>query len=150
MGQFDGAVVLAPDRAHSTAMHCGRLVAQRVVLALIAPLTLSGCLLIVSTGPTSVTGATIVFVAIDDGGALVASLRITVVSVDDAWRDEGMTASDGAFRCNVGPGVGRVRAAVVPPPGYVLAGQERWPREVDVSSGGSQQIEIRVRRGQAG
>jgi hypothetical protein len=129
-------------------MHRGLSAAWRLLLPLIALLCLPACLVVVSTGPTSLTNATIVFVAIDDGGALVASLRITVVSIDDAWRDEGMTASDGAFRCNVGPGVGRVRAGVVPPPGYVLAGQQRWPREVDVSSGGSQQIEIRVQHAQ--
>jgi len=129
-------------------MHRGPSAAWRLLLPLVALLSLPACLVVVSTGPTPFASATIVFVAIDDGGALVASLRITVVSVDDAWRDEGMTASDGAFRCNVGPGVGRVRAGVVPPHGYVLSGQDRWPREVDVSSGGSQQIEIRVRRAQ--
>ena len=138
-----------PERAHSRPMHRGPSGAWRLLLPLVVLLSMPACIFIVSTEPTSLTNATIVFVAIDDGGALVASLRITVVSVDDAWRDEGMTASDGAFRCHVGPGIGHVRAGVVPPPGYVLSGQDRWPREVDVSSGGSQQIEIRVRHAQA-
>jgi hypothetical protein len=126
-------------------MHCGHAVAQRVVLTLISSLTLSGCLLIVSTGPTSVTGATIIFVAVDDRGVAVASLQVSVVGVDGTWRDNGLTASDGAFRCHIGAGVMRVRAGVTMPSGYVLAEGDRWPREIDVSSGERLQIEIRVR-----
>jgi len=120
--------------------------AWRLLLPLIALLSLPACLVVVSTGPTSLASATIVFVAIDDQGALIALLHVSVVGVDGAWSEQGLTASDGAFRCHVGAGVARVRATVIPPAGYVLAGQDRWPREVDVSSGGSQQIEIRVQR----
>ena len=126
-------------------MHRGRSAAWRL-LPLIALLSLPACLVVVSTGPTSLTGATIVFVATDDRSALIASLHVSVTGVDSAWREQGVTASDGAFRCTIGAGVARVRAAVEPPKGYVLAGQDRWPRELDVSPGGSQQIEIRVRR----
>lgn len=127
-------------------MHRGQSAAWRLLLPLIALLALPACLVVVSTGPTSLTGATIVFVAIDDRGALIASLHVSVAGVDSAWSEQGLTDSDGAFRCDIGAGVARVRAAVEPPHGYVLAGQDRWPREVDVSPGGSQQIEIRVRR----
>jgi len=59
--------------------------------SLIALLSLPACLVVVSTGPTSLTNATIVFVAIVDGGALVAPLRITVVSAD-ATSDHAGTA----------------------------------------------------------
>ena len=122
----------------------GPFAAWRLLLPVIALLSLPACLVIVSTGPTPLASATIVFVAVDDHGALIASLQVSVVGVDGAWSEQGLTASDGAFRCQVGAGVARVRATVVPPEGYVLSGQDRWPREVDVSSGGSQQIEIRV------
>jgi hypothetical protein len=123
--------------------------ARRLLLPVIALLSLPACLVVVSTNPTPLTSATIVFVAIDNRGALVASLHVSVVGVDSAWSEQGVTAADGAFRCTTGAGVARVRAGVVPPPGYVLSGQDRWPREIDVSSGGSQQIEIRVQHVQA-
>jgi hypothetical protein len=129
-------------------MHRGPSAAWRLLVPLIALLSLPACLVVVSTGPTSLTGATIVFVAIDDRGALIASLHVSVVGVDRPWSEQGLTASDGAFRCNIGAGVARVRAGVVPPPGYVLSERDRWPREVDVSPGGSQQIEIRVHHAQ--
>jgi hypothetical protein len=125
-------------------MHCGPCAAWRLLPPLMALLCLPACLVVVSTGPTSLAGATIVFVAVDDRGALIASLNVSVVSLDQTWSDHGLTASDGAFRCQIGAGVTRVRAAVTPPTGYVLSGPERWPREVDVSSGGRQQIEVRV------
>ena len=131
-------------------MSRGPSAAWRLLLPLIALLSLPACLVIVSTGPTPLASATIVFVAVDDQGALIASLHVSVVGVDGAWSAQGLTASDGAFRCHVGAGVARVRATVIPPNGYVLSGQDRWPREVDVSAGGSQQVEIRVRHAQAG
>ena len=118
--------------------------AWRLLLPVIALLSLPACLVIVSTAPTPLASATIVFVAVDDQGALIESLQVSVVGVDGAWSGQGLTESDGAFRCQVGAGVARVRATVIPPNGYVLSGQDRWPREVDVSSGGSQRIEIRV------
>lgn len=130
-------------------MHRGLAAAWRLLLPLVALLSLPACLVVVSTGPTPLTSATIVFVAIDNNGALVASLHVSVVGVDRAWSEHGLTASDGAFRCTTGAGVARVRAGVVPPPGYVLSRQDPWPREIDVSSGGSQQIEIRVQHAQA-
>lgn len=119
--------------------------AWRLCLPLLCVLPLAACLVVVSTAPSSTARATIVFVAVDDGGALVASLRVTVVGIDSSWREEGLTASDGIFHCTVGAGVTRVRAAVAPPSGYVLAGQGRWPREIDVD-GGTLQIEVRVTR----
>ena len=131
-------------------MPCARAAARRVILSLFALLPLPACLLIVSTNPTSVSGATIIFVAIDDRGASVASLGVSVVGVDGTWRDEGLTASDGAFRCHIGAGITRVRAGIALPSGYVLAQAERWPREIDVPSEGSVQIEIRVTTSSSG
>jgi hypothetical protein len=110
---------------------------------LVAPL--SGCLLVVSTNPTTVSGATIVFVAVDDHGAFVASLRVVVSDIEGRWRDDGWTAQDGSFRCGVMAGVERVRADVTPPRGYVIAGAGSWPRELEVNSGQTLQVEIGVK-----
>ena len=109
-----------------------------------ALLTLSACLIVVSTGSTPLVGANIVFVAFDDHGALVASLRVTVVDPASDWRLEGITARDGSFRCDVRAGVTRVRASVTAPRGYVVSRTEPWPREIDVSSNTSIQIAVRV------
>ena len=49
-----------------------------------ALLVLPSCILIVSTAPTTVSGATVVFVAVDDDGFFVASLGVTVVDVHGA------------------------------------------------------------------
>jgi hypothetical protein len=116
----------------------------RVVVPIVALLTLPACLLVVSTGPTPVEEATIVFVAIDDRGALVASLQISVADHDGPWRDSGLTAQDGSFRCAIRSGVGRVHADVTLPAGYVLRRSDPWPREIDVPSAGSLRVEIRV------
>jgi hypothetical protein len=134
-----------PQQAHSRPMPRAHAAAWRLVLPLVALLSLPACIFIVTTSPTSVSGATIIFVAVDDGGALVASLHISVVGIEGTWREEGLTASNGAFRCNVGAGVTRVRAGVTLPSGYVLAGHDRWPREIDVPSEGSLKVEIRLR-----
>jgi hypothetical protein len=107
-------------------------------------LTLSSCLVVVSTGPTALAGGYIVFVAIDGHGALVASLRVTVVDLAGDWRGEGMTAHDGSFRCDVRSGVTRVRATVTAPRGYVVSTTEPWPREIDVLSNTSVRVEVRV------
>jgi hypothetical protein len=117
----------------------------RLLLALVALLSLPACLVIVSTGPTPVSGATIVFIAKDDGGRSIASLHVSVTGIDRTWRDAGLTASDGAFRVNVEPGVTRVRAGVEVPSGYAIAGGDRWPREFDVPPDGQLQVEIRVK-----
>ena len=116
----------------------------RVVIPIVALLTLPACLLIVSTGPTPVAGATIVFVAIDDRGALVASLQISVVDIDGQWRGNGVTARDGSFRCGVRAGVTRVHAEVRLPVGYVLGRSDQWPREIDVPTQGNLRVEIHV------
>ncbi len=116
----------------------------RVVIPIVALLTLPACFLVVSTGPTPLAGATIVFVAIDDRGALVASLRISVADIEGHWRGDGVTARDGSFRCDVRSGVMRVHAEVTLPSGYVLARSDQWPRQLDVPTGGSLRVEIRV------
>ena len=114
----------------------------RVALPIVLLLTLPSCLLVVSTSPSAVDGATIVFVAIDDHGLLVASLSVTVVDVDGDWRGEGTTARDGLFRCAVAEGVSRVRANVTPPSGFALSGSDQWPRQIDLPSSGD--LEVRV------
>lgn len=108
-------------------------------------LALSSCLLIVTTSPTAISGATIVFVAIDDDGDPVSSLHVTVADVFGDWRDHGLTAHDGAFRCGVQTGVARVRAGVTLPSGFTLVSSEQWPRELEVESGGTLRVVIRVR-----
>jgi hypothetical protein len=101
----------------------------------LAALACNACIVFVSTGPTFLSDATIVFIAKDGRGQLVHSLRVTIVDVAGDWRMDGLTASDGSFRCGVRAGVARVRAEVVPPAGYVLATSESWPRQLDLSSG---------------
>ena len=98
---------------------------------------------IVSTAPSTLSGATIIFVAVDDEGILVASLGVRIADVQGDWHQQGVTASDGSFSCGIRSGVSRVRADVSPPAGYVLASKE-WPREFDVSGGGSLRVEVRV------
>src|SRR5262245_65158596 len=87
----------------------------RILFPVFLLLTLPSCFFYISTSPTTVTGANIIFVAVDDGGLLVASLAVSVTDVDGGWHDQGLTAGDGAFRCAVAKGVRQVRAAVTPP-----------------------------------
>ena len=94
-----------------------------------ALLVLPSCILIVSTAPTTVSGATVVFVAVDGDGFFVASLGVTVVDVHGNWREHGVTTRDGSFTCSIQPGISRVRADVTPPAGYVLSDSKRWPRD---------------------
>jgi hypothetical protein len=116
--------------------------ACRLALSLLALFVLPGCLVFVSTGPGSVTNANIVFIAVTRDGGLVARLHVSVVSVDGgSWRQEGVTATDGAFRVTVGPGVTRVRASVTMPPGFAAAEPHRWPRDIDVRG---DDLEVRV------
>jgi hypothetical protein len=122
----------------------GVVVPWRWLFPLVCLLCLPSCLLIVSTGPTELSDATIVFVAFDDHDARVAMLRITVVDVRGDWRAEGITSRDGSFRCSVPPGVTRVRAAAAAPSGYVLESSGDWPRELAVPSGGSVDVEVRM------
>jgi hypothetical protein len=112
---------------------------------LLALLPLPACLVYISSAPGPVTSANIVFIAFTDDGGLVARLHVSVVSTDGDWRQDGVTAADGAFRVKVGPGVTRVRASVTPPAGYVTADADRWPREIEVS--GDAEIRVRVRQG---
>ena len=100
--------------------------------------------LVVSTGPSALVGGNIVFVAVDGHGGLVASLHVTVADLAGDWRQDGMTARDGSFRCDVRSGVTRVRAVVTAPPGYVVSGTQPWPREIDVASNTSVRVEVRV------
>ena len=110
----------------------------------LAVLTLNSCIVYFSTGPTPVSGATIVFVATDGHGQFVRSLHVTVLDVAGSWRAAGLTGGDGSFRCGVGAGVRRVRAEVVPPTGYVLVRTDNWPRELDVSGGRDMQVDVTV------
>jgi len=116
----------------------------RCCVPIAALLTLSSCLVVVSTGPTALVGGNIVFVAVDGHGGLVASLHVTVADLASDWRQDGMTARDGSFRCDVRSGVTRVRAVVTAPPGYVVSGTQPWPREIDVSSNTSVRVEVHV------
>ena len=122
----------------------GRSVSWRRSVPVAALLTLRSCLLVVSTGPSALVGGNIVFVAVDGHGGLVASLHVTVADLASDWRQDGMTARDGSFRCDVRSGITRVRAVVTAPPGYVVSGTQTWPREIDVSSNTSVRVEVRV------
>ena len=114
------------------------------MIPLLAGLALNSCIVYFSTGPTPVSGATIVFVATDGHGQFVRSLQVTIVDVAGPWRANGLTGSDGSFRCGIDAGVTRVRAEVVPPAGYALGSADTWPRNLDVSGGGNVQVEVRV------
>lgn len=114
--------------------------AWRLATALAALLTLPACLVYVSTAPGGVSGAKIIFIAVTEDGGLVARLHVTVISTDGGWRQDGATATDGAFRVTVAPGVTRVRASVTPPAGYTTA-DHRWPRDIDVRG---DDLEVRV------
>jgi hypothetical protein len=116
----------------------------KCAVLLVAALACNACIVFVSTSPTLVSEATIVFVAKDGRGLFVHSLRVTLVDVAGGWRTDGVTASDGSFRCGVRAGVARVRAEVVPPAGYVLAESDSWPRQLDVSSGGNIAVDIHL------
>jgi hypothetical protein len=120
-----------------------RIASWKVAVPLLAALTLNACIVIVSTSPTPVSGATIVFVATDGHGQFVRSLRVVIIDVAGVWRADGLTGGDGSFRCGVGDGVTRVRAEVVPPAGYVLARSDNWPRDLDVS-GGDIRVEVHL------
>jgi hypothetical protein len=111
---------------------------------LLAALASNACIVFLSTSPTLISDATIVFVAKDGRGLLVPALRVTIVDVAGHWRMDGLTASDGSFRCGVRAGVARVRAEVVPPAGYALARSESWPRQLDVSSGDNIVVDIQL------
>lgn len=124
----------------------GRPAPWRLLLPVVALLSLPACIVIVSTGPTPLTGANIVFIAKDGDGRSVEALGVSVTGVDRAWRGDGVTAADGALRVAVASGVTRVRAGLELPPGYVLAGDDRWPREFDVPSGGDLEVEILVKK----
>ena len=120
-----------------------RIASWKGAVPLLAALALNACIVIVSTSPTAVSGATIAFVATDGSGQSVRSLRVVIADVAGVWRTDGLTGGDGSFRCGVGEGVTRVRAEVVPPAGYVLPlGQ--LAADFDVSGGGNMRIEVHV------
>ena len=102
-------------------------------------------LVVVSTNPTTISGATIVFVATDDHGRFVSSLHVTVVDIAGDWQVEGLTTRDGSFQCGVGAGVTRIRAEVVPPAGYVLVLSDTWPRHFDGSTGASVRVDVKLK-----
>ena len=114
----------------------------RCLLAALSLFCLPSCLLVGSTGPTTISGADIVFVATGDGGLRIATLLVTVTEVRGDWRREGSTSLDGRFRCDVPSGVTRVRVAAVPPPNYALA--DAWPREFTLQPGATLDVDVRV------
>jgi hypothetical protein len=111
---------------------------------LLALLAVNACIVYISTSPTTVSGATIVFVATDDHGQFVHSLRVIIVDLGGPWRVDGLTQMDGSFQCGIRAGVTRVRTEVVPPAGYVMTSSDSWPRNLDVSGGGNLRVEIHV------
>ena len=121
--------------------------AWRVAWPLAALLTLGpGCFVFVSTGPSHIEDATIVFVVTDDRGEFVAHVHIEVTAIASTWRTDGRTHFDGAFHCRVQGSVDRVRVGVTPPDGYALVQSDGWPRTLLVGAGGEDIIEVRVRR----
>ncbi len=118
----------------------------RLALPVALLLSLPACLVVITTSPTTVDEATIVFVATADRGLLVAALSVTVVDVDGGWRGDGTTAGDGAFRCVVAGGVKRVRVSVTPPSGFALSRSDEWPRDIDVPSSGDMEVPVRLTR----
>jgi hypothetical protein len=136
--------IVPPDPPMLSKPSHRRIASWKCAVPLLAALTLNACIVIVSTSPTAVSGATIVFVATDGHGQSVRSLRVVIADIAGVWRTDGLTGGDGSFRCGVGDGVTRVRAEVVPPAGYVLARSDNWPRDLDVSGGGSMRVEIHV------
>jgi hypothetical protein len=120
-----------------------RRVAGAIVVAL--ALWLPACRFIISSGPTTVSSATIIFVVVDDGDRLVGSTHITVREVAGDWTASGVTAAGGQYQCRVRAGVSQVSVWVEPPDGFALA-DGNWPRRLDVSRPDPLEIRIRVRR----
>jgi hypothetical protein len=121
-----------------------RVASWKRAVPLLALLTVNACIVYISTSPTTVSGATIVFVATDDHGRFVGGLRVVIIDVAGAWRTDGLTQTDGSFQCGIRAGVTRVRTEVVPPAGYVMTPADSWPRNLDVSDGGNLRVEIHV------
>ena len=59
---------------------------------------------------------------------------------------ELITGKDGVFRCSLGSGVSLVTITLEPPRGYVLSRDRAWPVVLDVESGDSQRVELRIVR----
>jgi len=106
---------------------------------------LQACLVIVSSGPTALPDANIVFVVFDETGAAVSDVTLIVRDSAGDWRQTGQTGSDGLFKCRVGAGVSRVSVRLEPPRGYVST-ERLWPMILDLESDGSQRVELRLRR----
>ena len=128
-----------PSNARIASWHC--------LFPVACLLCLPSCLLVVTSGPTTVESANIVFVATGDGGVRVSALLITVTDVRGDWHGAGRTSWDGLYRCDVPSGILRVRAVAAPPSGYVLAEPGAWPRELEVRSGETVEVEVRVTAG---
>ena len=112
----------------------GHFAPWRCCVPIAALLTLSSCLVVVSTGPSALVGGNIVFVAVDGHGGVVASLHVTVADLAGDWRQDGMTARDGSFRCDVRSGITRVRAVVTAPPASTDGPSSCPPRDPDVAA----------------
>lgn len=119
------------------------LVIGRLLVLGLAPVAGSACLVVFSTSPTELEDATLVFVVRDDGGAFVAQVHMTVTAVSGDWSADGLTASDGSYRCRLMSGVRRVRVSVDPPQEFGRV--PGWPRELDVQSV-DQPIEVQILR----
>ena len=120
------------------------LMAWRCLLPAVWLCCLPSCLLVVSTGPTTVSGANLVFVATGDGGVRIAALLVTITEAGGDWRREGSTSWEGLFRCDVPSGVTRVRVGAVPPRGYELADPDAWPRDLTLQPGATIDVGVRV------
>ena len=69
------------------------------LLAAAFAIPLQACLLIVSSGPTTLQEANIVFVVFDETGAAVSDVTLSVTASAGDWGQTGQTGSDGLFTC---------------------------------------------------
>jgi hypothetical protein len=115
---------------------------QAAIVAL-AALCCPGCLFIVSTGPTTVEGGTVVFVVVD-GDRRVDAAQVDVRDTVGSWSSRGITA-DGEFRCQLDPAVTEILVTVSLPADFEFV-DEGWPRQIEVAAATVVDVEIRVRR----
>ena len=80
-------------------------------------LPLQACLVVISTGPTPLHDANIVFVVFDDNGGFVSGASVVVSDAGGHWQQSGYTGKDGVYRCSLGSGVTRVTITLEPPRG---------------------------------
>jgi hypothetical protein len=112
------------------------------LLAVVLLISISGCLLVVSTRPTPVNSATIVILFVDQRGGLVAGAHVVVRSQSQEVLGEGTSSVDGRFRCDVDGGSGALQVSVVPPAGFERPGHLRDPLIVELS--GQRNVTVNV------